>query len=195
MKPTHYFNRLRGGIAAAGIAAAMLLAPLVQAAPFTFTFSTLPGGGVLTGNAGQLVGWGYSLTNTDTANWFVPTELSASSIALGTMDGAYFDFPVLAPGATQSAAFDAALLAGLYGIEIDATAALGQSESGLFTLAGEWWSGDPLAGGIFLQAGEAVVTPFTVQVGATAVPLPGTAALFAIGMLGLLAARRRAQLR
>jgi hypothetical protein len=140
------------------------------------------------------VGWGYQLVNTDTSNWFVPTQLNASSFSLGSPDASYFDFPVLAPGASVDAAFDTLLHSGLYGVQLYPFALAGQSDSGIFTLSGEWWSGDPLAGGTFLQAADAVQAALSLTVaGVTAVPLPGSLPLLALGMLLLLLRQRRLQ--
>jgi hypothetical protein len=164
-----------------------------HALPFTFTFATGPVGGAVSGLPGQTVGWGYQLVNTDTSNWFVPTTLNASSLSIGSPDASYFDFPILAPGASANAAFDALLHAGLYGLQIFPFALAGQSDSGLFTLSGEWWSGDPLAGGTFLQAADGVQAAFLVTVAAEALPLPGSLPLLVLGMVLLLWRQRRRQ--
>ena len=66
--------------------------------------------------------------------------------------------------------------------------------AGYFTLSGEWWSGDPLAGGAFLQKADAVHVALTLEVGgAVAVPLPGTLPLLVPGLLLLFAGQRRRQ--
>lgn len=172
--------------AMAGLLAGLLLAPAARATPFTFTFSATPSGGTISGLPGQLTGWGYDIGNTDTVDWFVPTALSASSFSIGLPDASYFDFPILAPGASAARAFDAASIAGLFGVQVFAFATPGQSDSGVFTLAGEWWDGDPLAGGRLIQASDPVEAPFALQVpGATVLPLPATALLLATG-LGLM---------
>lgn len=171
-----------------------LLSLAAQALPFTFTLALNPAGGAVNGLPGQTVGWGYQLVNTDTSNWFVPTQLNASSFSLGSPDASYFDFPVLAPGASVDAAFDTLLHGGLYGVQLYPFALAGQSDSGIFTLSGEWWSGDPLAGGTFLQAADAVQAALSLTVaGVTAVPLPGSLPLLALGMLLLLLRQRRRQ--
>ncbi|WP_182162710.1 hypothetical protein [Rugamonas brunnea] len=173
----------------AGLLAGVLLAPAARATPFTFTFSATPSGGSITGQPGQLTGWGYDIGNTDTVDWFVPTALSASSFSIGLPDASYFDFPILAPGASASRAFDAATLAGLFGLQVFTFATPGQSDSGVFTLSGEWWDGDPLAGGSLIQAATAVTAPFGVQIPtAPALPVPATALLLATG-LGLMGSR------
>ena len=173
-----------------------LLSLGAHALPFTFTFATSPAGGVVSGLPGQTVGWGYQLVNTDASNWFVPTQLNASSFSIGSPDASYFDFPIIAPGATVNTAFDALLHTGLYGVQLLPFALPGQADSGVFTLSGEWWSGDPLAGGVFLQASDAVQASLLLTVGATALPLPGSLPLLAAGagvLLWLTGQRSRQQ--
>ncbi|GAB2868076.1 hypothetical protein GCM10027277_41580 [Pseudoduganella ginsengisoli] len=165
---------------------AALLAPSVQATPFTFTLDLLPPGGMVSGAPGQLVGWGYTLNNTDVVNWFVPTQLSASSFALGTPDASYFDFPILGPGLGATVAFNPGAGQGLFGLLLNPGALPGQSESGQFTLAGEWWNGDPLGGGALLQPSDQVLAPFTVQVTGGSAPEPATWPLVLPGLLWLL---------
>ncbi|CAN7692860.1 hypothetical protein [Duganella sp. LjRoot269] len=172
--------------------AVLCWSPAVQALPFTFTFAAQPAGGSISGLPGETVGWGYELVNTDTLNWFVPTQLSASSFSIGSPDASYFDFPILVPGAAATVAFDAALHTGLYGVQIFPFALPGQIDSGSFSLSGEWWSGDPLSGGTFLQAADVVVSPFSLEVaGITAVPLPGSLPLLALGLVLLWVCQRR----
>lgn len=166
-----------------GLAAALLSPGFAAATPFTFTFATLPPAGAVSGQPGNLVGWGYSLVNTDSVNWFVPTVLSASSSALGTLDASYFDFPILSPGISASQAFDQTLVRGLYGLHLFNTALPGQTESGSFSLSGEWWSGNPLAGGSFLQNSDLLTASYTVRIVPGTVPLPGSLALLAPGLL------------
>ena len=171
----------------------LLLSPGARALPFTFTLTADAAGSVAGGLPGQTLGWGYELVNTDTSNWFVPTQLSAFSFSIGSPDASYFDFPILAPGASADAAFDALLHTGLYGVQLFPFAVPGQSDSGIFTLSGEWWSGDPLAGGTFLQASDAVQLPVALAVTVAAVPVPGTLPLTALGLALLLARQRRRQ--
>ncbi|MTV36040.1 hypothetical protein [Duganella radicis] len=172
---------------------AMLMPLTAHALPFTFTLSAVPAAGVVNGLPGQTVGWGYQLVNTDTSNWFVPTQLNATSFSLGSPDASYFDFPILAPGATANAVFDQILHTGLYGVQIFPFALPGQMDSGFFTLSGEWWSGDPLAGGIFLQTAAGVQVAATLEVGIAALPEPGSLLLLAPGVALLLARQRRRQ--
>lgn len=79
----------------------------------------------------------------------------------------------------------------MYGVLLSSGAASGGSERGTFTLSGEWWSGDPFAGGSLLQLSDAVQADFSVLVGVAAVPVPATLPLLACGALALLAFQQR----
>ncbi|GJJ04032.1 hypothetical protein RugamoR64_45700 [Duganella rhizosphaerae] len=171
----------------------VLWTPTAQAAPLVFTFATLPAGGALTGHPGDTVGWGYQLVNTDPLNWFVPTQLNASSFSIGIPDASYFDFPVLAPGASTTVAFDALAHTGLYGLQIFAFALPGMSDIGSFSVSGEWWNGDPLGGASFLQASDVQLAPLSVTLAVTGVPLPGSLWLLALGLPLLWLGQRRRQ--
>jgi hypothetical protein len=172
----------------------LLFVPAAQAIPFTLTFTTQPAGGAVSGAPGDVVGWGYQLVNTDTDHWYVATALNVSSFSLGSPDASYFDFPILAPGAGAAAGFDPVSHTGLFGLQIFPFALPTQTETGTFGLVGEWWSGDPFAGGAFLQDADAIVVPLSLEVvQAGTVPLPGTAWLIALGGASLLASQRRRQ--
>jgi hypothetical protein len=68
---------------------AALLAWTAQAAP---TFALVPSSGTISGNSGDVVGWGYDVTNTDPANWLVLDDSFVSgSLASGTF-GTYNDY-------------------------------------------------------------------------------------------------------
>jgi hypothetical protein len=167
------------------LGAALLLcwAGTANATPFTVTFALQPASGAIQGNPGDLIGWGYELVNEDTTNWFVPTSLSASSFSLGTPDDTYFDFPILAPGDAGTEAFDAGGRGGLYAVTINPLAVAGQTEAGVFTLSGEWWLGDPLGTGMFLQDATPITKNFSFAViGEAAVPEPSSLLLLVAGV-------------
>jgi len=80
----------------------VVLAVVVSCAPVwadSITFSLLPSGGNVSGPAGSLVGWGYSITNNSSTDWFLATNLNSDSFANG-IPTLIFDFPEVAPGAT-----------------------------------------------------------------------------------------------
>ena len=136
----------------------------------TYSFTALPND--VAGPAGSTVGWGYTVSNESTTSWLVLTALDAAVFDQGSPDS-LFDFPSLAPGETVSVAFDPANLAGLYELTWDATAPIGFVNTGFFSLHGEWWDGDPLAGGNFLSEAPDESTPYSATVtGSTSIPEP-----------------------
>jgi hypothetical protein len=146
--------------------------------PLTYSFSVVPTGGTVQGPAGSTVGWGYSITNNDTTDWLVTTDLTAGTFTNGTPDPSLFDFPDIAPGATVTVPYDPTTGAGLFGLTWNANAPIGFTDSGLFTLSAEWWSGDPLAGGSFLQAAADETAAYSATVSAPVIsglPEPGPA--------------------
>ena len=139
-------------------------------------FTLLPADGNVSGVPGSLVSWGYSLTNTDSSNWFATTNLNSDSFANGTPT-LLFDFPILAPSTTVTEAFDPVNSIGLFELQWDVSAPIGFVNSGNFTLSGEWWDGDPLNGGNFIAAAPDIALPYsaTVTEGGTAtVPDPSS---------------------
>ena len=138
----------------------------------TFSFTDLPAD--VAGPSGSSVGWGYTVTNESSTSWLVLTTLSAGVFDHGSPDS-LFDFPSLAPGATVSVNFDQANLAGLYELTWDAAAPVGFVNTGLFTLQGEWWDGDPLAGGNFVSDAPDQIAAYSATVtGSASVPEPST---------------------
>ena len=156
-------------------------------------FSVLPSDGNVSGPPGSLVGWGYSLTNTDPSNWFMATDLNSDSFSNGTPT-LLFDFPILAPGDSVTEAFDPVNSIGLYELQWDVSAPVGFVNSGNFTLSGEWWDGDPLNGGNFIADAPDIALAYsaTVEQGSSTVPEPSSFVLLvcAIAMImGLRIAR------
>jgi hypothetical protein len=114
----------------------------------SWTLSTDPSNGAVSGPQGGTAGWGYTIANQSTSAWLVLTDLSSDPFLFGSAVS-IFDFPIVAPGATVAVPFDGAN--GLFQFTWDANAPLGFVNQGIFTASAEWWSGDPLAGGVFLQ--------------------------------------------
>ena len=158
--------------------------------PANILFTVSPSDGGVSGPAGSLVGWGYSLTNTDPSNWYMSTDLNSDSFSNGTPT-LLFDFPILAPGDTVTEAFDSVNSIGLFELQWDPSAPVGFVNSGDFVLSGQWWDGDPFGGGNFITDAPDISLPYLASVtGSASVPEPGSFFLFAGGILLMTGCRR-----
>jgi len=148
---------------------------LTNPASASVIFGLLPPDGNVSGAPGSLVGWGYSLTNTDPSNWFMSTDLNSDSFSNGTPT-LLFDFPILGPGDSVTEEFDPLNSIGLLELLWDAPAPVGFVNIGDFTLSGEWWDGDPLDGGNFIADAPDIEVPYsaTVSEGTGAAPEPSS---------------------
>ncbi len=132
-----------------------------------YTFSLLSSN--IQGPPGSTIGWGYSITNNSTSDWLVATDLNAGTIQFGVLDIIdYFDFPVIAPGATASQPFNAAAFTGLAALTWDASAPVGFINLGNFDLSAQWWTADPFSGGSLIANATDAFAPYS----ATVVPTP-----------------------
>lgn len=150
----------------------------------TFTFNTLPLSGNVSGPPGSTVGWGYTITNESLTDWLVTTNLSVDSFQNG-IPNSIFDFPILQPGTTLTLPFNAMQGLGLYEFTWDPTAPVGFINNGNFILSAEWWSGDPLAGGMFLAPAADANSAYTAAVAAAGVAEPSVLLLMAVGLVAL----------
>ena len=175
-----------------GIASIIALCSAVGLRADSVTFSLLPPNGNVSGTAASLVGWGYSLTNNSSADWFVSTNLSSDSFANGTPT-LLFDFPSLAPGATVTEPFDAVNSTGLYELLWDSSAPGGFTNSGNFVLSGQWWTGDPSRTGTYLADATDVALPYeaTVTPSTSTIPEPSQLPALALGLATLTILRDR----
>ena len=171
------------------VAVWLLCASTASAAPLTFSFSLLPGSAI-SDDAGSTIGWGYTITN-DSDSWLEIFSLNADPFQYATPDSSIFDFPILAPGATATVLYNAATFAGLFQLTWDLTAPAGFTNVGQFALLGQFYDGDPFAGGTALDAMFEQTASYSATV--NPVPEPGTLLLLGSGAAGLLMRRRRAR--
>jgi hypothetical protein len=157
----------------------------------SITFGLLPPDGDVSGPPGSLVGWGYSLTNDSTSDWFLATDLNSDSFSNGAPTS-LFDFPDLAPGATVTEAFDPVNSIGLFELQWDPAAPVGFVNSGDFTLSGQWYDGDPFNGSNFIADATDTSLSYaaTVTGSVSSVPEPSNLLLLASGIAAIIGWRR-----
>jgi PEP-CTERM motif-containing protein len=183
---------LRYGRRAAMILLLVCAPAAADAAPFTFAL--LPGSGAISGEAGSTIGWGYSITNDSSTDWLMLTSFNPDPFVDAIPDSSIFDFPILAPGATRSLAYNASTFEGLLQLTWDPLAPVGFTNSGSFVLSAEFWDADPLGGGQFLSLADDQFAAYSATVTApqvAPVPEPGTLLLTGIGVAAMSLGRSR----
>ena len=155
-----------------------------RAQALSFGFETLPADGQLQAAPGATVGWGYRITNGSADRWLALAALDAGVFSLGTPDASLVDFPILAPDTSLEVPYDGT--SGLFAFRWSASAPPGFTNQGVFTLSADWYSGDPLAGGAFLEAADDASSPYRVSV----IPEPGSGLLLGCSLAAFAAARR-----
>jgi hypothetical protein len=115
----------------------------------------------ISGEAGSTIGWGYSILN-ETGAWLEVFDFFPdSAFANATPDASLFGFPILAPLASHTVAYDPAALLGLYQLTWDPGAPAGFTNSGQFVVSANFWDVDPL--GEVLPAREMPRPPRTAS--------------------------------
>jgi hypothetical protein len=151
----------------------------------------LPADGAISGAPGSVIGWGYTITN-ESDQWLDIYNFDPGSFAFATADPSIFDYPILAPGATQTVAYDASgpFAVGLLQLTWDSIVPDGVSNVGTFLLSGRFWDGDPFDGGNLLD-GTSIDRTAGYSATMAPVPEPGTLLLLGSGAAGLLLRRRK----
>ena len=169
-----------------GILAVALLLSGSAAFADIVTLSLIPGSGNIQGPPGSVIGWGYSITNESTTNWFSPLAVNAGIFQFATFNSAdYFDFPLIAPGSTVTTKFTPAggsgFGNGLASLTWSPSAPDGFTNSGNFDLSGCWADS---AGNCVGTAADAFA-PYnaTVTPGSSITPEPSTAGMALAGAL------------
>jgi hypothetical protein len=174
------------------LALAVLLATHAVRADETVTFTVLPPD--VSGPAGTTVGWGFSITNNSTTDYLDIAGIDASVFQDGTPDSSpfVFSFFPLAPGATETQAYDPLDDLGLFQLTWDADAPVGFTDSGSFGLYGAFC--DPSLGDttcaedfsvpstdlVFANYSATVISSST-----SSVPEPSSLFLLFMGLCGL----------
>ena len=185
----------------ARLAAALMLAACVatnaEAAPFTFSLTLEPADGAVSGEAGDVVGWGFTIENEDEDHWLEVLLDSADSFPLLTPDASIYLAPIVAPLGTFSASFSPGV-SGFYQYTIEAGAAAGVY-NGIFSVTAIWYDDDPVppVSGNVVDFTAATV-PYSVTVATPTgpvVPEPTTLLLMGTGLAAAWRARLRTRRR
>jgi hypothetical protein len=167
-----------------------MASPVLKADPL-FTLS--PSDGAIKGGPGQTIGWGFTITP-DASLW---TNI-VGTVLIGETNpflGSFTDFVSLQGGPSNGSlppasgdwiqSFDAFNGSGFGAYTISPTAAIGDTNSGLFLILYERFSADPSScGGCFVDSNVAFAS-FSVQ----AVPEPATSVMMALAGAALLTLR------
>lgn len=144
------------------------------------SFSTLPSDGALAGQAGQMLGWGYSIENHSNA-WLVPVGLNANGILFGSLTDIY-DYSVVAPLSTVTMPYQfsspggAGFSSGLFEYVVPGIAPAGSVQSGSFVLQYQFFTDNPDTNSSAVAIGPILVSSaqaFSVTA-IDPVPEPGT---------------------
>ncbi|RYG19459.1 PEP-CTERM sorting domain-containing protein [bacterium] len=144
-----------------------------------------------TAPAGQVIGWGYTVTNDSADRWLLLNSLQFAFDEPPAVDAssALFDYPLLAPGESRTRSFVWGV-SGMFWLKFDDDTLPGDTCQGTPSLGGAWYDGDPSAAGNYLEPSSIIDQRFSATV--QAVPEPASMMALALGAVNLLRRRKRA---
>lgn len=169
---------------------------LMSAALPAVTISLTPADGVVFGNPGDTVNWGFTITG-DPTNWLLITSVQSTTPiedVLSTFVGT--NGYALAPGLltpwTESSTPGLAATAGaLARFQIPLAALPGSAINGTFLVTYDLFDANPFVNGNVVSSGEFGPLPFRVTVNdVSTVPEPGTFWVAAVAGLALIGRQR-----
>jgi len=158
----------------------------------TYSFSTEPTDGVVSGTPGSTVGWGYSLTNNSTTDYLATLDVYGDVVldSLGTVDTSIFDLPIVAPMGTVTESYDPGNQLGLSQLFLDPGSTPGTGATGNFFIDAVFCANYDPTTGLLLNCSDTVVTDsaaVTVSVtspNGTPIPEPSSMMLLLSGICG-----------
>jgi hypothetical protein len=108
----------------------------------TFNFTLSPTNDLF-GEPGQILGWGYSITNLDSVDWLsIDSVGTTTNFVTGTADSINFTPLIIGPQDTQESDF-VPFTSGLYELAIGPGATPGTFDVGTFEVSATWYTDHP----------------------------------------------------
>jgi hypothetical protein len=178
---------------------AITTALLVPAAQADIIITMDPTNGVISGNPGDTVGWGFTITpdptnfaSIDSIQLAFDTNPSLGIFTdlLGPQGGPNQGVIAPSPAGPWTESFDATAGLGLGSYQISSLAGFGQQDTGTLAVFYDLFSADPsTCSSCYIQTNE-VDLSFSVTSSVTSVPEPAPALLLMAGLASLCLARR-----
>jgi hypothetical protein len=156
----------------------------------SFTFSTVPNPGAVSGTPGSPVGWGYTLTNNSSTDYLLTLDVYGDVVldSLGTVDTTIFDVPIVAPLGTASESYDPSNPLNMFGLSqlfLDPGLTPGTTATGNFYIDAVFCDVTLTICSSTIETESAAVTITVISPGGTPVPEPSSMLLLLSGLGGI----------